>query len=301
MGFLLIPFFLKVFPAGEMHKAIDFDQNFDSARTINSNETSTVIFLTSDPIIDITDTAVNESEIVEQLELGSRIFESEFLENILSSLDGEMIGLFDERLLLDRIMIIGVLNAFNITIGYYSGKGSMDYSVNPFQQLKWILYSVGVVTVPKSCDPTAKGKPLFLAAEYRYEGTPEIEKITKILDADVSTSSSIIKENLNQVLNESDIIHACKSQDECNLSEKINLALSEDVSMAIFEINKSNTEVDILEDNNFSCGENFEYADPVENALEKEASILQSLENLNVGKDKTLIENFASITVEELE
>ena len=168
-------------------------------------------------------------------------------------------------------------------------------------RLKWILYSVGVVTVPKLCDATVKGKRLFLAAEYRYEDTPEIEKITKILDADVSTSSTNIRENLNQVLNESDIIHACKSQDECNLSEKINLALSEDASMAIFEINKSNTEVDILENNNFSCGQNFEYADPVENATEKEASILQSLENLNVGKDQTLIENFASISVEELE
>ena len=291
MNYLLIPFFLKVFSAEEMHEAIDFDQNFDSARTINSNETSTVIFLTSDPIIDIIDTAVNESEIVEQLERLS--YKSDFLKNILSSLDGEMIGLFDERLFLDRIMIIGVLNASNITIGYFSGKGSTDYSVNPFQQLKWILYSVGVVTVPKLCDATAKGKQLFLASEYRYEDTPEIEKITKILDADVSKSSTIIRENLNQVLDKADI--------NFGLPEKINLALSEDASMAIFEINKSNTEVDILEDSNFSCGENFEYADPVENAIEKEASIFQSLENLNVGKDKTLVENFASISVEELE
>ena len=125
MNYLLIPFFLKVFSAGEMHEAIDFDQNFDSARTINSNETSTVIFLTSDPIIDIIDTAVNESEIVEQLERLS--YKSKFLENILSSLDGEMIGLFDERLFLDRIMIIGVLDASNITIGYYSVKGSPDH------------------------------------------------------------------------------------------------------------------------------------------------------------------------------
>lgn len=71
--------------------------------------------------------------------------------------------------------------------------------------------------------------------------------------------------------------------------------------MAIFEINKSNTEVEVFENCNFSCEQNFEYADPVENATEKEASILQLLENLNVGKDQTLIENFASISVEELE
>ena len=290
MNYLLIPFFLKVFSAGEMHEAIDFDQTFDSARTINSNETSTVIFLTSDPIIDFIDTAVNESEVIKQMELG---YNPPFLENILSSLDGEMIDLFDEKLFLDRIMIIGVLNASNITIGYFSGKGSTDYSVNPFQQLKCILYSVGVVTVPKLCDATAKGKQLFLASEYRYEDTPEIEKITKILDADVSKSSTIIRENLNQVLDKADI--------NFGLPENINLALSEDASMAIYEINKSNTEVDILEDSNFSCGQNLEYADPVENATEKEASILQSLENLNVGKDKTLVENFASISVEELE
>ena len=132
MNYLLIPFFLKVFSAGEMHGTIDFDQIFDSARTINSNETSTVIFLTSDPIIDIIDTAVNESEIVEQLELRDK--SEPFLENILSNLDGEMIGLFNERLFLDRIMIIGVLNASNITISYYSGKGSTDYSVNPLHQ-----------------------------------------------------------------------------------------------------------------------------------------------------------------------
>ena len=69
MNFLLIPFFLQIFLAGEMHEVIEFDQTFDSARTINSNETTTVIFLTSDPIIDIIDTDVNESEIVEQLEL----------------------------------------------------------------------------------------------------------------------------------------------------------------------------------------------------------------------------------------
>lgn len=136
MNFLLIPFFLQIFLAGEMHEVIEFDQTFDSARTINSNETTTVIFLTSDPIIDIIDTDVNESEIVEQLELvrEGMSYKSDFLWNILSSLDGEKIGLFDD--LLDRIMIIGVLNASNITIGYYSGKGSTDYSVNPFQQLK---------------------------------------------------------------------------------------------------------------------------------------------------------------------
>ena len=39
----------------------------------------------------------------------------------------------------------------------------------------------------------------------------------------------------------------------------------------------------------------------VENAEEKEASIVSALENLNVGEDQTLIENFASISANELE
>ena len=44
---------------------------------------------------------------------------------------------------------------------------------------------------------------------------------------------------------------------------------------------------------------------PVENAVEKEASnlkkvIVSALENLNVGEDQTLIENFASISSDEL-
>ena len=125
-NFLLIPFLLKISSARAINEAIDFDQRMDSVRTITSKETSTVIFLTSDPIINIIDTTVNESEVIKQLELGSRPFETEFVENILSSLDGEMINLFEHRLDLDRIMIIGVMNASNITIGYYSVKGSMD-------------------------------------------------------------------------------------------------------------------------------------------------------------------------------
>ena len=119
-NFLLIPFLLKIVSARAIKEATDFDLQMDSVRTITSNETSTVIFLTSDPIIDIIDSAVNESEVIEQLQLG---FETYFVKNILSSLDGEMIDLD-----IDRIMIIGVLNASNITIGYYSAKGSTDYS-----------------------------------------------------------------------------------------------------------------------------------------------------------------------------
>ena len=129
-NFLLIPFLVKISSARAIKEAIDFDQQIDSVRTITSNATSTVIFLTSDPIIDIIDTAVNESEVIKQLALthgtiGS--YETEFVENILSSLDGETIGLFEERRFFDRIMIIGVVNASNITIGYYSVKGSTDH------------------------------------------------------------------------------------------------------------------------------------------------------------------------------
>ena len=124
-NFLLIPFLVKISSARAIKEAIDFDQQIDSVRTITSTETSTVIFLTSDPIIDIIDGTVNESEVIKQLELPLS-FETDFVENILSSLDGEMINLFEHRLDLDRIMIIGVMNASNITIGYYSVKGSMD-------------------------------------------------------------------------------------------------------------------------------------------------------------------------------
>ena len=129
-NFLLIPFLVKISSARAIKEAIDFDQQIDSVRTITSNATSTVIFLTSDPIIDIINTAVNESEVIKQLALkhgtiGS--YETEFVENILSSLDGETIGLFEERRFFDRIMIIGVVNASNITIGYYSVKGSTDH------------------------------------------------------------------------------------------------------------------------------------------------------------------------------
>ena len=124
-NFLLIPFLLKIVSARAIKEATDFDLQMDSVRTITSNETSTVIFLTSDSILHIIDTAVNESEVIKRLELG---FETDFVENILSSLDGETIDLFEERRFLNRIMIIGVLNASNIIIGYYSVKGSTDYS-----------------------------------------------------------------------------------------------------------------------------------------------------------------------------
>ena len=130
MNFLPIHFFLKIVAAGEIYESINFHQNHDSVRTVNLYETSTVIFLTSYPTIDIINTTVNESEVIKQLELkfNSSSYETEFVENILSSLDGEMIDVFEEMLVLDRIMIIGVLNASNITIGFYSVKGSTDYS-----------------------------------------------------------------------------------------------------------------------------------------------------------------------------
>ena len=90
----------------------------ESAATISSNETSSVIFLTPDPIIYIFDGTEEESEVIKQLELN---FTSQFVEKILLSLDGEEIELFP-----DRIMIIGVLDAHDNLIYYYSVKGSTN-------------------------------------------------------------------------------------------------------------------------------------------------------------------------------
>lgn len=81
------------------------------------NETNSVIFLTSDPIIYIIEGAEDESEVIKQLELN---FTSEFVDNILLSINGEQIELFP-----DRIMIIGVRDAHDNLIYYYSVKGFM--------------------------------------------------------------------------------------------------------------------------------------------------------------------------------
>ena len=131
-NFLLISFFLQNFSASEMQEAIDFDRKFDSLRTISSNETSTIIFMTPDPIIDVTNAALNESEVIKQLELG---FESDFVENILLSLAGEVIDLF-----IDRIMIIGVQDASNNTIDYYSVRGSTVLIINEANDMPHIVY-----------------------------------------------------------------------------------------------------------------------------------------------------------------
>ena len=76
-----------------------------------------MIFLTPDPIIYIIEGAENKSEVIKQLELN---FTSKFVENILLSIDGEQIELFP-----DRIMIIGVLDAHDNLIYYYSVQGFM--------------------------------------------------------------------------------------------------------------------------------------------------------------------------------
>lgn len=131
-NFLLISFFLQNLSASEMQEAIDFDRKFDSLRTISSNETSTIIFMTPDPIIDVTNAALNESEVIKQLELG---FESDFVENILLSLAGEVIDLF-----IDRIMIIGVQDASNNTIDYYSVRGSTVLIINEANDMPHIVY-----------------------------------------------------------------------------------------------------------------------------------------------------------------
>ena len=133
-NFLLISFFLQNLSASEMQEAIDFDRKFDSLRTISSNETSTIIFMTPDPIIDVTNAALNESEVIKQLELG---FESDFVENILLSLAGEVIDLF-----IDRIMIIGVQDASNNTIDYYSVRGSTVLIINEANDMPHIVYSL---------------------------------------------------------------------------------------------------------------------------------------------------------------
>ena len=132
MNFLLISFFLQNFSASDMQEAIHFERKSDSLRTISSNETSTVIFMTPDPKIDVTNAALNESEVIKQLELG---FESGFVENILLSLAGEVIDLS-----LDRIMIIGVQDASNKTIDYYSVRGSTVLIIN--EAKRYVAYRV---------------------------------------------------------------------------------------------------------------------------------------------------------------
>lgn len=88
--------------------------------------------MTPDPIIDVTNAALNESEVIKQLELG---FESDFVENILLSLAGEVIDLF-----IDRIMIIGVQDASNNTIDYYSVRGSTVLIINEANDMPHIVY-----------------------------------------------------------------------------------------------------------------------------------------------------------------
>ena len=151
--------------------------------------------------------------------------------------------------------------------------------------LKWIPHPVGVVTVAKLSQNTAEKKRLFLAAEYRNENSTEIVRIKKILDAEASTSSSIIRKNLSKAVNETDIIRNCKSPDECSMPVKFNLVLPASAPMAVYDVDYTTY--------------------PVENAVEKEANnlkkvIVSALENLNVGEDQTLIENFASISLDEL-
>ena len=88
--------------------------------------------MTPDPKIDVTNAALNESEVIKQLELG---FESGFVENILLSLAGEVIDLS-----LDRIMIIGVQDASNKTIDYYSVRGSTVLIIN--EAKRYVAYRV---------------------------------------------------------------------------------------------------------------------------------------------------------------
>ena len=162
--------------------------------------------------------------------------------------------------------------------------------------LKWIPHPVGVVTVPKLSQITAEKKLLFLAAEYRNENSTEIVRIKKILDAEASTSSSIIRENLSKAVNETDIIRNCKSPDECSMPVKFNLVLPASAPMAVYDMNTNYEEVDFTTVDPTTV----DYTTyPVENAVEKEA-IVSALENLNVGEDQTLIENFASISLDEL-
>ena len=134
----------------------------------------------------------------------------------------------------------------------------------------------------------------------RYEGSPEIEKIKKILNAEVSTKLSEIISSLSRAINEADQIKACKSQDACSLPQNFNFVLPEDAPVAIFE-----TYTDYKKNADLNCGENCKYADLVENAEEMEKNVIDSLGRLNVGEEKSsqsaLIENFASISADELE
>ena len=173
-----------------------------------------------------------------------------------------------------------------------------DSSVNLLNGLKWIPYSVGVVTVRKLSETTAKKKQLYLATEYRSEGSPEIKKIKKILDAQASTSSSIIKENLSKTINQAVIKRACKSPDACSMPVKFNLALPATAPMAVYEMYTKYEEVEHTTVDPTTV----DYTTyPIEKAEEKRASIVSALENLNAGEGPTLIENFASISANELE
>ena len=164
-------------------------------------------------------------------------------------------------------------------------------------RIHWIPHQVGVVTVPKLTQNIAEKKRLYLAAEYRNENSTEIVRIKKILDAEASTSSSIIRENLSKAVNETDIIRTCKSPDECSMPVKFNLALPASAPMAVYEMYTNYEEVDFTTVDPTTV----DYTTyPVENAVDKEASIVSALENLNVGEDQTLIENFASISLDEL-
>ena len=77
---------------------------------------------------------------------------------------------------------------------------------------------------------------------------------------------------------------------------KFNLALPASAPMAVYEMYTNYEEVDHTTVDPTTV----DYTTyPVENAVEKEA-IVSALENLNVGEDQTLIENFASISLDEL-
>ena len=78
---------------------------------------------------------------------------------------------------------------------------------------------------------------------------------------------------------------------------KFNLVLPASAPMAVYDMNTNYEEVDFTTVDPTTV----DYTTyPVENAVEKEASIVSALENLNVGEDQTLIENFASISLDEL-
>jgi len=84
------------------------------------------------------------------------------------------------------------------------------------------------------------------------------------------------------------------------LPHNFNFVLPEDAPVAVFEMYE-----DYKKTKDLNCGRNCQYADLVENAEEKETTFIDSLDRLNVGDDKTsqsgLIENFASISADELE